>query len=203
MALAPGLPDVAIDPEPLRQVLGNLLDNAHEACAGRQSLVTIEARSVELTELEVPELLGTPCRAPVEVTVADNGPGLGAVARHYLFREPFFTTKPSHRGLGLAATYGILKSYGGGIRLESAAQGGTIARIYLPVAGSVATPKRGMPMALEPGMPMTGPAEKMPIADDDPLIPNPAWATLEEAGCRVGDPVKQPVSEPALVSSSQ
>jgi signal transduction histidine kinase len=50
--------------------------------------------------------------------------------------EPFFSTKPRHRGIGLAIVCRTLFSHGGGFRLESAPGGGTTARTLLPVAGA-------------------------------------------------------------------
>ncbi len=140
VSLPSNLPAIAIDAEPLRQVIGRLLENAHEACAGTESLVTLTARLVTLTESDSRQVLGNAAAGPhVEITIADNGKGLGTVARQYLFRELFFSTKPRHQGLGLAIVYGILHAYRGGLRLDPGPEGGTVVRVVLPVA-AVGTP---------------------------------------------------------------
>ncbi len=129
------LPHVAIDVDPLRQILSRLLDNAHEACVGKESLVSLTARVVDLTEADTHHLLGNVSPGPhVEITIADNGKGLSPVAQQCLFREMFFTTKPRHRGLGLAIVYGILHAYRGGLRIDPISDSGTVVRVVLPVA---------------------------------------------------------------------
>jgi signal transduction histidine kinase len=47
--------------------------------------------------------------------------------------EPFFSTKPSGHGLGLAAVIGILRAHGGGLRVQSEPGRGSSFKVYLPV----------------------------------------------------------------------
>jgi signal transduction histidine kinase len=127
-----GLADVSIDVDSLRLVLGKLLDNAHEAINGTGT-VTLSARPVRLTRADCLGLLGKACPGSyLEIAVADSGRGLSADGHKRIFVEPFYSTKPGHRGLGLVAVYGILHNYGGGIRLEDGAENGTLVRVYLP-----------------------------------------------------------------------
>src|SRR5262249_21668086 len=80
-------------------------------------VVTLSARLVELGEADCQELLGGAGPGPhLEVTVADTGGGLSPEARRRLFHEVFFSTKPRHRGLGLAQVYGLLQGCRGGLR---------------------------------------------------------------------------------------
>jgi len=132
----PDLPAVAIDAGLLRQVLGQLLDNAREALTG-PGTITLTARRAVLGANGVGGLLGHPLPGPcVEVTVADSGPGLSADTRRRLLHEPFFTTKPRHRGLGLPVVYRILEAHRGCFRIESEPGQGTTVRLFLPLAAN-------------------------------------------------------------------
>ena len=147
------LSPVALSPDQLHELLSPLLDNACESIAGR-GRVTLTARPVRLEERECLELWGAAEPGPfVRVDVSDTGGGLAAEARGRLFREPFYTNKPRHRGLGLAIAYGILRSHRGGIRLEDNPGGGVTASLFLPVAvpaveapGPVSPTARGRPL---------------------------------------------------------
>jgi two-component system sensor histidine kinase HydH len=119
----PGLPEFVADPDLLVQLLLDLVTNAAEALGqgGR-----IEVR-----------LQGSPEFVCFEV--ADDGPGVPRDATEKVF-EPFYTTKATGTGLGLAMTARIAQSHGGGIRVvEGAGAGpggeGACFRIELPVAG--------------------------------------------------------------------
>jgi signal transduction histidine kinase len=131
---ADGLPPVALAPDQLHELLAPLLDNACEASAGK-GRVTLTARPVRLEQQECLELWGSAAPGPyVRVDICDTGDGLSAEARARLFREPFYTSKPRHRGLGLVIAYGILRSNRGGLRLEDNPGGGVTASVYLPTA---------------------------------------------------------------------
>jgi signal transduction histidine kinase len=71
----------------------------------------------------------------VEVIVSDTGEGMDSETVAKCF-EPFFTTKPIGKGLGmgLSATYGIIKSHGGLIAVYSEAGKGTNVKIQFPLA---------------------------------------------------------------------
>src|SRR5205823_4355963 len=103
--------------------------------------VTLTARLVRLSSAECLTLWGSARPGPhVCLEISDTGCGLSADAQAKLFREPFFTNKPRHRGLGLATVYGVLTSHRGGFRLLPGAQGGVTARVYLPLAAGVVLP---------------------------------------------------------------
>jgi signal transduction histidine kinase len=134
------LPAVALSSEQVVALLDALLDNAHEAIeqAGR---VTVSARVVTPSPDEVRQTWGrmTP-GAYARLDVSDTGVGLGPEARHRLFRQPFFTLKPRHHGLGLTIVHSIVSSQQGGVCLLDNPEGGVTARVYLPVLAPAGVP---------------------------------------------------------------
>ena len=68
----------------------------------------------------------------IEITISDSGPGIapGILARAF---EPFYTTKEDGLGPGLAISRSIAEAHGGTIVLEPHSDGGTIARVRLPI----------------------------------------------------------------------
>ena len=110
---------VLADKIQIQQVLLNLLRNAVEAVADRQSPeVYLSAEVVGET---------------VRISVADNGPGLPDEVRARLF-EPFVSTKRSGMGIGLSICHTIVTAHDGELSAEPNPQGGTIFRVTLPVA---------------------------------------------------------------------
>jgi signal transduction histidine kinase len=112
------------------QVVVNLCINAVEALGERGSL-TIETRNVELTADGAATKPGLHAGPHVCLQVADDGGGMDAPTMARVF-EPFFTTKFHGRGLGLAATYGIVKNHAGHIAVTSAPGEGARFQVFLP-----------------------------------------------------------------------
>jgi signal transduction histidine kinase len=129
------LPGVAMDAELLRQVVGHLLDNAREAIPAAGTL-TLTARRMTLATPGAADLLGQPVPGPcVEVVVSGTGPEISPDVRRRLFQEPFFSTKPRHRGLGLAIVYRVLQAHRASFRLVTGPNATTV-HLYLPLAPS-------------------------------------------------------------------
>jgi len=132
------LPVVAMKSEVLGQVLAILLDNACEAISGA-GVIDVSARRVQVNAWQAGKLFGDVQPGPhLEIRVADNGSGLTPEAQRQLFAEPFFSTKPRKRGLGLAMAYGILSAHRSGLELLPRPEGGTIARLVVPTAPGAA-----------------------------------------------------------------
>jgi two-component system sensor kinase FixL len=121
----PALPQLLMDPIQIEQVLVNLVRNAVEAMVETQ----VEAPQVEMvtTVSEAP--------AGVRVSVADNGPGLGANTPDELF-APFFTTKKLGLGQGLSICRRIVDAHGGRIWAEQNRPRGAVFSLWLPLPGS-------------------------------------------------------------------
>jgi signal transduction histidine kinase len=104
----------------LRQAFSNLLRNAIEACqpTGVAPQVRVEG-SLEAGQ--------------ARVSVHDNGPGVAPDARDRIFR-PFFTTKKTGTGLGLALVQKIVVTHNGRVSAGSSPSGGACFHVTLPLA---------------------------------------------------------------------
>jgi len=122
--LAHALPAALLDPEQLRRVLVNLIDNALEALPD----------DAEDTERRVTIATGhDPARGLLLVEVADTGHGISRHDSQRLF-QPYFSTRGRGTGLGLAIVQRIVSDHGGRIRAESNRPRGARFIVELPVA---------------------------------------------------------------------
>src|SRR6185295_6907320 len=80
----------------------------------------------------------------LRLEVTDNGCGMTKEVQARIF-DPYFTTKPTGRGLGLAAVQGIVRGHGGTINVTSAPGRGTRFEILLPFIQEVAVPQSRLP----------------------------------------------------------
>lgn len=119
-ALSSGIPAIEADENQLRQAFLNLLRNAGEAMASAGGQLEVSTRTVD--------------GGAVEVRVADTGVGIAEQNIPKLF-EPFFSTKESGTGLGLALTQQIIQEHGGTIDVASVPGQGTVFTVRLPAAG--------------------------------------------------------------------
>ena len=168
------------DETQLRQVVLNLVTNAVDAIGERAGTVnlSLSSRHFEAADLQRC-LLGrerTPGRFAV-IAVSDSGAGMSVEVQERMF-DPFFTTKSSGRGLGLAATIGILNGHGGAIQVESKEGAGTCIRVLLPVSREHATPPDSQP-AVDPAADGSG---LILLVDDDAGARSAARRILQRAG---------------------
>jgi nitrogen fixation/metabolism regulation signal transduction histidine kinase len=105
----------------LRQAFSNLLRNAVEACQGRSVTPSIRVEGA----LDVPQGMA-------RINVLDNGPGVPLDSRDQIFR-PFFTTKKTGTGLGLALVQKIIVTHNGRILATNAPDGGACFQVTLPI----------------------------------------------------------------------
>ena len=118
----PGLPEILVDGDKLRDVFTNVLRNALEAVE--------ESGRVRVT---LSRLTGQD-QNRLRVRIEDNGPGIPEGLGETIF-EPFFTTKPTGVGLGLANARKILEQHQGTIRVMKTDRKGTALDIELPIKG--------------------------------------------------------------------
>ena len=129
--LSPDLPAITADPTQVRQVVMNLITNASDALGDAPGDITLR------TGLGEDENGGTASAPFVFLEVTDTGCGMDTATLQQIF-DPFFSTKFSGRGLGLAAVMGIVESHHGHIRIHTAPGQGTTFRLLFPAAPDLA-----------------------------------------------------------------
>jgi len=184
--LDPALPSIAADPAQLSQVVMNLLTNASEAIGDTDGVITISTGTLRADATYPAEsYLGTPVRqgAYVCLEVSDTGCGMDEATRHRIF-DPFFSTKFTGRGLGLAAVLGIVHGHGGAVNVCSEKGRGTTFKVLFPQGGA----------GRECGAPPSAPAQAAKpaafagtvlVIDDEPSVRETAQAMLERHGFTV------------------
>ncbi len=117
------LPEIAADPDQLKEVFVNLLVNACEAMVNGGAIIISEEYVQSTGE----------SGSSVVIKVSDNGPGVPSTIQEKLF-QPFFSTKEEGTGLGLSIAGRIVEQHGGWIDLESQEGHGATFVITLPVS---------------------------------------------------------------------
>ena len=133
--LAPDAVSVRADKTQLSQVVMNLVINAAEATQPDGHVaVSTDVRMCDGRDLDDAivraELTGRRCAV---LTVQDDGPGMSPETLASIF-QPFFTTKPRGRGLGLSTTLGIVRQHGAALSVRTAAGAGTTFVAWFPLA---------------------------------------------------------------------
>ena len=169
---ATSLPRVRADRPQIEQVLVSLVLNGRDAIAeapARSGMLTVTTCLIDV-DADAVARVGVPHAGRYAcLKVRDNGIGMDAATRARIF-EPFFTTKTVDRGagLGLAATWGIVRQSGGGIQVESEPGVGSVFTVYLPAADVVAVvPDQAAPS-------MTGVAQSLPSEPPPVAVPRAA-----------------------------
>ena len=117
------LPPIQVNPTHVRKILLNLFHNSIEAM---QEASVPEPTIVVSISVKQDENLAL-------VTIRDNGPGISAENSHRLF-EPFFTSKSSGIGFGLAISRSLAEMNGGQLWLDPHEKAGATFRLTLPFA---------------------------------------------------------------------
>ena len=120
--LDPTVPSLNLDPEQMRRVLINLVDNAVAALGEETGEIVISTRYLSAD-------------GRVQLEIADTGPGFPPEDRDRAFL-PYYSTKRSSGGLGLAIVNRVIVEHGGEIRIEDNTPRGARLVITLPVVAS-------------------------------------------------------------------
>jgi len=178
--LADHLPPIDGDDDQLGQLVMHIVDNAIDAVVSTGNEGAIQLRTdacyctrADLANTYVDDQL--PDGHYVCLDVADTGCGMSAETQERMF-EPFFSTKFTGRGLGLAAALGILRGHRGAVRVTSAPGKGTMMRMFFPArdqgqqftqVDTAATPR------------------KVLVIDDEETVRSVAKTILERVGFQV------------------
>jgi signal transduction histidine kinase len=132
--IQPGLPSIYVEPDRIRQILVNLITNAHEYSPEGAS-IGVSARAAG---------------AEVEIVVSDNGPGIPKEQLERIFErftrgDAGLTQRVGGTGLGLAISKSLAEAHGGGIVAESTVGQGSTFRLRLPIVPAASPAGDGAP----------------------------------------------------------
>ncbi|MBI3179317.1 MAG: response regulator [Deltaproteobacteria bacterium] len=164
----------------LEQALLNLCLNAREAMPSGGTLRII-ARSAEVSSLSHFAQRLKP-GAYVELRVSDTGAGMDEETRRRVF-EPFFSVKRGGSGLALATVYGITRSHGGAVDVQSQpGQGSTFSMLFPRHEGSPAVPG---PLPHVTTAPAEARSAVVLVVDDEDAVRDMLRRLLERSGYKV------------------
>lgn len=179
----PGLPQVEVHANQIKQVFLNIINNSAQAIESTRARES-EGRIEIVTKCEPDGL---------SVNISDNGPGIPEDVAQRVF-EPFFSTKSEGEGtgLGLSICLGIVKEHGGNIRVDPGGAGsgrGATFIVELPTGIRSALGPLGRsddsPASTNPVPPERLERLRVLVVDDEPHILHYMQATLESWGHEV------------------
>ncbi len=151
---------VDIDEGQIGRVINNLIINADQAMP-EGGIVRVHAKNVDVEKADAFPLKDGKY---IKIVVQDEGLGIPKEHLQRIF-DPYFTTKHKGSGLGLAASYSIIRNHDGHIAVESRVGVGTIFCIYLPASAgeaSIGTEK-------QEGKPIMGKGRILMMDDEEPI----------------------------------
>jgi|SRR5579871_426896 len=182
LELGEDLPPIEADRSQVQQVLMNLVINAAEAIGGGDGLVTVETalRVVDAAFIGAhPGASDLQSGEYVALEVRDTGCGMDEAVKSKIF-DPFFSTKFTGRGLGLAAVGGIIRGHKGAILVSSEPGRGSTFTVFFPAAER--KPERSQ--AAAPSAPRQGSGVVL-VIDDERVVREAAKQSLERNGYNV------------------
>lgn len=133
--LSPG-PVVYANAKQVQLVLTNLITNGWESIGNRTGRVTVTTGILSTSDIPGTDFSGTDWQNTSQyyglLKVMDTGSGMTGKELEKIF-DPFFSTRFTGRGLGLAVVAGLVKAWGGMIDVKSVVGKGSIFRIFLPL----------------------------------------------------------------------
>jgi signal transduction histidine kinase/CheY-like chemotaxis protein len=175
----PGLPQVEVHANQIKQVFLNIINNSAQAIESTRARES-EGRIEIVTKCEPDGL---------SVNISDNGPGIPEEIAQRVF-EPFFSTKSEGEGtgLGLSICLGIVKEHGGNIRVDPGGAGsgrGATFSVELPTGIRSELSRSDHSVSANPAPPERLERLRVLVVDDEPHILHYMQATLESWGHEV------------------
>ncbi len=182
--LSHDLPEVEIDAGQVRQAMLNLIRNASDSVkAVGGGLVTLETGLVRADSEYFSGAYPSSDLPPGDyafLRVSDTGPGIDPVSRARMF-DPFFSTKASARGLGLATVLSTARAHRGTIKVASRLGEGAVFELLLPLtqeaADTISVPVVGLAGRRGSG--------KILVVDDEQIMREVSRSILEQLGFEV------------------
>jgi PAS domain S-box-containing protein len=170
LALTPGLPRMEADASQIRQIVMNLIINGAEAIGAEGGTVRVSTGVSDS---------GT----DIFMQVKDSGSGMSETTKAKMF-DPFFSTKFTGRGLGLAAVSGIVRGHKGKMQVDSIPGQGTTFRVTFP-AERTERPADVSRLAEKPPAMVPLGSGSILVVDDEPALREMAEVILENSGYTV------------------
>jgi PAS domain S-box-containing protein len=171
---------ILADPTQIHQIVMNLCTNAYHAMREQGGVMEVTLSQAAIGPGDSLDRRLLPGSYLV-LSVSDTGPGMDQATMERIF-DPYFTTRKHGEGtgLGLAVVLGIVKKYGGNIRVYSEPGQGASFQVYFPVLGKA---EEGLSSILSTA-PVTG-DERLLLVDDEPQIVDSMQKMLEFHGYHV------------------
>jgi PAS domain S-box-containing protein len=173
------------DKAQIQHALTNLILNAGEAIGDDNGRITVTVRVAKAEKLREFRLFPTGWEPREEdyisISVCDTGCGFDPAMLERIF-DPFFSTKFTGRGLGLAVVLGIVRAHGGALAVESQWGLGSIFRVFFPLPAAELWQPVQEPMV--DSEPFEGSGLVL-VAEDEPVMRDMVEAMLQEFGYEV------------------
>lgn len=179
--IAPDLPLLLGSARQLRELIAAMLSNAVEAVedsAGNEGRISISAYKQRLDRANLKQAEFETTARPGEyliLEIEDNGTGMTPAVKEHMF-EPYFSTRFTGRGLGLAAVQGIVRGHEGCLFVKSTPGTGTRIRVAFPAA---------MPENRQFRPPRFPRPRLVLVVDDEAPVLDLASSYLQDLGLRV------------------
>jgi len=172
--IADNLWKIDADRSQMQQIFSNLTINAKQAMPdGGHMYIVLE--NANMTE---GELTGMPPGKYVKITISDEGSGIDPKNIEHIF-DPYFSTKNTGSGLGLATVYAIIQKHAGHITVSSHPGIGTTFTLHLPASDSRQEPPKE---ALSPSNHDSAHPARILIMDDEEMVRQVMTDMLQSLG---------------------
>ncbi len=191
LELGNDIPDIVGDVTQIRQVIMNLISNASEASVENHAAIKVKSGYIWCDRNYLETTCGTELMRyddPIPegqytfIEVEDSGSGMDQAILDRIF-EPFFSTKFTGRGLGLAATLGIIRAHKGTLQVNSKRGCGTTFKVLFP-AGNLKT-NRGRSIGKSSQEASWQGSGLVLLADDEMMVRKLTKTMLEKIGFEV------------------